>query len=142
MLLDHLLLFFKAVVTIGFVEEPPFGILPSVFELVPGQAVFMEVGDETVAGTSTSLGSVAASSFACLISFASVGCVVLFCFVGLCCMAYEILVPRPGIEPRLLAVRVLSPNHWTTREFPPLCFHDPDVHSQVQALVVSINFVY
>ncbi|XP_043298221.1 deleted in lung and esophageal cancer protein 1 isoform X4 [Cervus canadensis] len=34
---------FRAVVTIGFVEQPPFGILPSVFELVPGQAVFMEV---------------------------------------------------------------------------------------------------
>ena len=57
-------------------------------------------------------------------------------------MAYEILVPRLWIEPRLLAVRVLSPNHWTAREFPPLCFHDPDIHSQVQALVVSINFVY
>ncbi|XP_005222609.2 deleted in lung and esophageal cancer protein 1 isoform X1 [Bos taurus] len=34
---------FRAVVTIGFVEQPPFGILPSVFELVPGQAVFVEV---------------------------------------------------------------------------------------------------
>ncbi|XP_043741751.1 deleted in lung and esophageal cancer protein 1 isoform X4 [Cervus elaphus] len=34
---------FRAVVTIGFVEQPPFGILPSVFELVPGQAIFMEV---------------------------------------------------------------------------------------------------
>ncbi|KAB0365497.1 hypothetical protein FD754_009653 [Muntiacus muntjak] len=33
----------SAVVTIGFVEQPPFGILPSVFELVPGQAIFMEV---------------------------------------------------------------------------------------------------
>lgn len=47
--------FFKAVFTIGFVEQPPFGILPSVFELVPGQAIFMEVGDETVAGIPTSL---------------------------------------------------------------------------------------
>ena len=55
-------------------------------------------------------------------------------------MAYEILVPQPGIEPRPLAVRVLSPNHWTAREFPPWCFHDPDVHSRVQALV-SVNFV-
>uniref|UniRef100_A0A452FIH2 DLEC1 cilia and flagella associated protein n=1 Tax=Capra hircus TaxID=9925 RepID=A0A452FIH2_CAPHI len=34
---------FRAVVTIGFVEQPPFGILPSVFELAPGQAIFMEV---------------------------------------------------------------------------------------------------
>lgn len=48
-LLGHLLLFFKAVATIGFVEQPPFGILPSVFELAPGQAVFMQVGDETLA---------------------------------------------------------------------------------------------
>ncbi|XP_054936117.1 deleted in lung and esophageal cancer protein 1 isoform X4 [Physeter macrocephalus] len=34
---------FRAVATIGFVEQPPFGILPSVFELAPGQAVFMQV---------------------------------------------------------------------------------------------------
>ena len=30
--------------------------------------------------------------------------------------ACGILVPRPGIEPS--AVKVQSPNHWTTREFP------------------------
>uniref|UniRef100_A0A8C3YSZ4 DLEC1 cilia and flagella associated protein n=1 Tax=Catagonus wagneri TaxID=51154 RepID=A0A8C3YSZ4_9CETA len=34
---------FRAVATVGFVEQPPFGILPSVFELAPGQAVFVEV---------------------------------------------------------------------------------------------------
>ncbi|XP_068413976.1 deleted in lung and esophageal cancer protein 1 isoform X2 [Eschrichtius robustus] len=34
---------FRAVATIGFVEQPPFGILPSVFELAPGQAVFTQV---------------------------------------------------------------------------------------------------
>nr|XP_025856802.1 deleted in lung and esophageal cancer protein 1 isoform X9 [Vulpes vulpes] len=34
---------FRAVATIGFVEQPPFGILPSVFELAPGQAICMEV---------------------------------------------------------------------------------------------------
>ncbi|XP_040492890.1 deleted in lung and esophageal cancer protein 1 isoform X4 [Ursus maritimus] len=34
---------FRAVATVGFVEQPPFGILPSVFELAPGQAVCMEV---------------------------------------------------------------------------------------------------
>ena len=40
------------------------------------------------------------------------------------CAACGILVPWPGIEPRLLAVRVLSPNHWTAREFPMfLDFH-------------------
>ncbi|XP_034518131.1 deleted in lung and esophageal cancer protein 1 isoform X8 [Ailuropoda melanoleuca] len=36
---------FRAVATIGFVEQPPFGILPSVFELAPGQAVCMEPRD-------------------------------------------------------------------------------------------------
>ena len=29
-----------------------------------------------------------------------------------------ILVPQPVMEPRSLAVKVLSPNHWTTRKFP------------------------
>ncbi|XP_063468166.1 deleted in lung and esophageal cancer protein 1 isoform X4 [Symphalangus syndactylus] len=34
---------FKAIATIGFVEQPPFGILPSVFELAPGHAILVEV---------------------------------------------------------------------------------------------------
>ncbi|XP_076985910.1 deleted in lung and esophageal cancer protein 1-like isoform X3 [Tamandua tetradactyla] len=34
---------FRAVATIGFIEQPPFGILPSVFELAPGQAILVEV---------------------------------------------------------------------------------------------------
>ncbi|XP_027963025.1 deleted in lung and esophageal cancer protein 1 isoform X4 [Eumetopias jubatus] len=34
---------FRAVATIGFIEQRPFGILPSVFELAPGQAICMEV---------------------------------------------------------------------------------------------------
>ncbi|XP_062970663.1 deleted in lung and esophageal cancer protein 1 [Cynocephalus volans] len=34
---------FRAVATIGFVEQPPFGIMPSVFELAPGYAIIMEV---------------------------------------------------------------------------------------------------
>ena len=33
-------------------------------------------------------------------------------------VACGILVPRPGIEPRPLAVRAQSPNHWTARVFP------------------------
>ena len=33
-------------------------------------------------------------------------------------MARGVLVPWPEIEPRPLAVKVRSPNHWTTREFP------------------------
>ncbi|XP_037004212.2 deleted in lung and esophageal cancer protein 1 isoform X2 [Artibeus jamaicensis] len=34
---------FRAIATTGFVEQPPFGIMPSVFELAPGQAVPVEV---------------------------------------------------------------------------------------------------
>ncbi|XP_004412391.1 PREDICTED: deleted in lung and esophageal cancer protein 1 [Odobenus rosmarus divergens] len=34
---------FRAVATIGFIEQRPFGILPSAFELAPGQAIGMEV---------------------------------------------------------------------------------------------------
>ena len=34
------------------------------------------------------------------------------------CPASGILVPRPGIEPQPSAVKALSPNRWTTREFP------------------------
>nr|XP_055237263.1 deleted in lung and esophageal cancer protein 1 isoform X6 [Gorilla gorilla gorilla] len=34
---------FKAIATVGFVEQPPFGILPSVFELAPGHAILVEV---------------------------------------------------------------------------------------------------
>ncbi|XP_045153607.1 deleted in lung and esophageal cancer protein 1 [Echinops telfairi] len=34
---------FRAVANSGFVEQPPFGVLPSVFELAPGQAVLVEV---------------------------------------------------------------------------------------------------
>ena len=33
-------------------------------------------------------------------------------------MACGILVPQPGIEPGTMAVKMLSPNHWTTRKFP------------------------
>ncbi|XP_012575761.1 PREDICTED: deleted in lung and esophageal cancer protein 1 isoform X2 [Condylura cristata] len=34
---------YRSVATVGFVEQPPFGILPSVFELAPGQAILVEV---------------------------------------------------------------------------------------------------
>ena len=40
------------------------------------------------------------------------------CLFLLCLKASGILVPRPGIEPRVLEVDVLSPNHWTARKFP------------------------
>ena len=37
-------------------------------------------------------------------------------------VACRILVPQPGIEPRPTAIKVLSPNHWTAREFLTLIF--------------------
>ena len=43
-------------------------------------------------------------------------------FFWLLCAACRILVPQPGIEPRPTAVKALSPNYWTTREFPPSTF--------------------
>lgn len=33
-------------------------------------------------------------------------------------VAYGIVVPQPGLEPRALTVRALSPDHWTPMEFP------------------------
>ena len=54
------------------------------------------------------------------------------------CEACGILVPQPGIEPRLLALEAQSPNHWTAREVPVsawdfdasvCCFHLGDVTS-------------
>ena len=42
---------------------------------------------------------------------------------GALCVACRILVPWPGIEPGARAVRALSSNHWTSREFLHLqCF--------------------
>ena len=42
-----------------------------------------------------------------------------FFFLATLC-ACRILVPPPAIEPAPLAVKVQSPNHWTTREFPEI----------------------
>ena len=36
--------------------------------------------------------------------------------------ASRMLVPRPGIEPGALAVKALSPNRWTAREYPVVHF--------------------
>ena len=33
---------------------------------------------------------------------------------------FRILVPQPGIDPMAPAVGAWSPNHWTTREVPPV----------------------
>ena len=43
-----------------------------------------------------------------------------FTYIYIChtVAACGILVPRPGIEPGAPAVKALSPNRWTAREFP------------------------
>ena len=58
-------------------------------------------------------------SIAIVLSFQ--GCLYV-CFLWPCHMAYRISVPQPGIESRCSAVEVWNPNHWTTREYPPLPF--------------------
>ena len=40
------------------------------------------------------------------------------CMYWQCQAACGILVPQPGMEPRPMAVKAGSPNHWTAREFP------------------------
>ena len=46
------------------------------------------------------------------------------------CLAYGMLIPQPGIEPKdFTAVKVSSPNRWTTREF-PICFLCACVHAK------------
>ena len=37
-------------------------------------------------------------------------------------MACRILAPQPGIKPGPPAIAAQSPNHWTTREFPPFYY--------------------
>ena len=41
-----------------------------------------------------------------------------FNFFWLCCAAWGIVVPRPGIEPMSLAVKAWSLNHWTSKDIP------------------------
>ena len=54
-----------------------------------------------------------------------------FFFFWVCAMAYGILVPWPGIKPGPSAVRVQSPNHWTSREFLRLFIHCLSSHKDV-----------
>lgn len=42
---------------------------------------------------------------------------ILFLFLAVL-RGFQDLSPQPGIEPKALAVKVLSLNHWTAREFP------------------------
>ena len=44
----------------------------------------------------------------------------IYLFSWLCLMTCEILFPRPGIEPKLMAEKALGPNHWTSGELPLL----------------------
>ena len=46
----------------------------------------------------------------------------LFFFFWLLWLACRILVSPSGVEPMLPAVKMRSPNHWTTREFPSIIF--------------------
>lgn len=43
-------------------------------------------------------------------------------------------VPCRGIEPRALAVRAVSSNHWTAGEFPSFLFYHGPFHARVQRL--------
>ena len=60
-------------------------------------------------------------------------------FFGL--SAYGILVLWPGVEPGPLAVKVLSPNHWTVREFPGSGYL-LKVSCNVEFKTTTVNFSY
>ena len=71
-------------------------------------------------------------------------CVLLTClhffFFGCALRLVGFLVPRPGIEPGPLAVRVQSPNHWTAREFLHFFFALPYFLAPQDALGSSCTF--
>ena len=48
-------------------------------------------------------------------------------------MERGILVPRPGIKPKLPVVEAQSPNHWTTRKYLKSIFNG-------QKYLVSVKF--
>ena len=69
-------------------------------------------------------------------------CISLVLFVfGLCLLACEILVFRPGTESRPTALKGRSPNHWTARELPSLVFNycSTQLSWKVQCSPVSHN---
>ena len=67
-----------------------------------------------------------------------------FFFSGHALRLAEILVPRPGIEPRATAVKVPNPNHWTTRELPLEAFSTllPCTAANHQQIVNSVFKTY
>ena len=55
--------------------------------------------------------------------------------------ACGILAPQPGIQPQALAVKALSPNHWTARKFPDIFliwFLDSDYPLFTFGLIITI----
>ena len=50
---------------------------------------------------------------------------------------HRILVPRPGIEPLPLAVKVQSPNRWTTREFLALDVLNSSTHLPLSVFLLN-----
>ena len=73
----------------------------------------------------------------------------LFCFIFI--YFCGILVPQPGIEPALPAVKVQSLSHWTTREAPQVYFFffylptlslSHRVHKTVLYISVSFAVLY
>ena len=55
-------------------------------------------------------------------------------------MACRTLVPKPGIEPMPSAVKVLSLNHWTTREASRLIFRKHT--SSLNATFLKVGFCF
>ena len=74
------------------------------------------------------------------------GCTIFWLYHATC----GILVPQPGIKPGPLAVRALSPNHWTTREFPwlhhfkfpPAMHKGSDFSTSSLTLVIFFFFLF
>ena len=54
-------------------------------------------------------------------------------------VACGILVQQPGIEPGPLAVRALSPDHWTAREFPGVYYFDFHLTCQETVAMELVN---
>ena len=59
----------------------------------------------------------------------------IYLFIWLLCTACGIIVPWLGIEPWPPAVKVQSPNHWTTREFP--YYNDHPINTIIFILILS-----
>ena len=63
-------------------------------------------------------------------------CLVIF-FFWLYCVTLGILVPWPEVEPGTLTVRVQSPSHWPTGEFPALGFLNVNILELAVPVIAS-----